>query len=113
MSLVNCYAFGRIGIVRDGPIFYPSGHAALNSHSFSALAFVRGRTFKYGAMTFGKYYIMSAKFLPTARSGRQSHKRLTIISRWAVVVAQFVERSLPIPEVRGLNPVIGKNLFIY
>ena len=32
---------------------------------------------------------------------------------WAVVVAQLVERSLPIPEVRGLNPVIGKNLFIY
>ena len=29
-----------------------------------------------------------------------------------VVVAQLVERSLPIPEVRGLNPVIGKNLLI-
>ena len=28
----------------------------------------------------------------------------------AVVVAQLVERSLPIPEVRGSNPVIGKNL---
>ena len=26
----------------------------------------------------------------------------------AVVVAQLVERSLPIPEVRGSNPVIGK-----
>ena len=31
----------------------------------------------------------------------------------AVVVAQSAERSLPIPEVRGSNPVIGKNLFIY
>ena len=30
---------------------------------------------------------------------------------WAVVVAQLVERSLPIPEVRGSNPVIGKNLY--
>ena len=30
-----------------------------------------------------------------------------------MVVAQLVERSLPIPEVRGSNPVIGKNLFIY
>ena len=30
----------------------------------------------------------------------------------AVVVAQLVERSLPIPEVRSSNPVIGKNLFI-
>ena len=29
----------------------------------------------------------------------------------AVVVAQLVERLLPIPEVRGSNPVIGKNLF--
>ena len=26
----------------------------------------------------------------------------------AVVVAQLVEWSLPIPEVRGSNPVIGK-----
>ena len=31
---------------------------------------------------------------------------------WEVVVAQLVERSLPIPEVRGSNPVIGKNIFI-
>ena len=28
----------------------------------------------------------------------------------AVVVAQLVERSLPIPEVRGLNPAIGKKI---
>ena len=28
-------------------------------------------------------------------------------------VAQLVEQSLPIPEVRGLNPVIGKNLYFY
>ena len=28
---------------------------------------------------------------------------------WAVVVAQLVERLLPTPEVRSLNPVIGKN----
>ena len=27
---------------------------------------------------------------------------------WAVVVAQLVERLLPIPEVHGSNPVIGK-----
>ena len=27
-------------------------------------------------------------------------------------VAQLVEWSLPIPEVRSSNPVIGKNLFI-
>ena len=27
-------------------------------------------------------------------------------------VAQLVERLLPIPEIRGSNPVIGKNLFI-
>ena len=26
----------------------------------------------------------------------------------AVVMAQLVEQSLPIPEVRGLNAVIGK-----
>ena len=27
---------------------------------------------------------------------------------WEVVVAQLVERSLSIPEVRGSTPVIGK-----
>ena len=32
--------------------------------------------------------------------------------RWAVVVAQLVERSLLIPEVHRSNLVIGKNLFI-
>ena len=31
-----------------------------------------------------------------------------INSKLAVVVAQLVERSLPIPEVHGLNPVISK-----
>ena len=30
----------------------------------------------------------------------------------AVIVAQLVERSLPILEVHGSNPVIGKKLFI-
>ena len=30
----------------------------------------------------------------------------------AVVVAQVVEQPLPIPEVRGSNPLIGKNLNI-
>ena len=32
---------------------------------------------------------------------------------WAVVVAQLVEWSLPIPEAHGSNPVISRNLFIY
>ena len=36
----------------------------------------------------------------------------TKMPKWEVVVAQLVERSLPIPEVRGSNPVIGKNLLI-
>ena len=31
---------------------------------------------------------------------------------WAVVVAQLVERLLPMPEVCGLNPVIGKLLYL-
>ena len=29
----------------------------------------------------------------------------------AVVVAQLVERSLPIPEVHGSNPIIGKSSY--
>ena len=32
--------------------------------------------------------------------------------QWAAVVAQLVERSLPIPEVRGSNPVIGKKFIL-
>ena len=36
---------------------------------------------------------------------------MTSKKTWAVVVAQLVERMLPIPEVRSLNPVIGKNLY--
>ena len=35
-----------------------------------------------------------------------------ILNSRAVVVAQLVERLLPIPEVRGSNPVIGKNLHL-
>ena len=31
--------------------------------------------------------------------------------RWAVVVAQLVEQSLPTLEIRGWNPVIGKILY--
>ena len=31
----------------------------------------------------------------------------------AVVVAQLVKRSLPIPEIRGSNPDIGKILSTY
>ena len=31
---------------------------------------------------------------------------------WEVVVAQLVEQSLPTPEVRGSNPVIGK-IYLY
>ena len=33
-------------------------------------------------------------------------------SKGSGCVAQLVEQSLPIPEVRGSNPVISKNLFI-
>ena len=39
------------------------------------------------------------------------HSNKQKMMSWAVVVAQLVERSLPIPEVRGSNPVIGKNLY--
>ena len=33
-------------------------------------------------------------------------------SFWEVVVARLVERLLPIPDIRGSNPVIGKILLI-
>ena len=37
-------------------------------------------------------------------SHRPSHVKY---SSWAVVVAQLAERSLPTPEIRGLNPDIS------
>ena len=36
-----------------------------------------------------------------------------IWKEWAAVVAQMVEWSLPTPEVRGSNPVIGEILLMY
>ena len=36
------------------------------------------------------------------------HKGPFVTTFWAVVVAKLVERLLPTPEVRALNPVIGK-----
>ena len=42
------------------------------------------------------------------RNEKVSKKKYLI---WAVVATQLVERSLPIPEVYGSNPVIGKNLY--
>ena len=44
---------------------------------------------------------------------REERERLVNVTRGAVVVAQLVERSIPVPEVRGSNPVIGKKLFIH
>ena len=40
----------------------------------------------------------------------KTNQQVTKIFFREVVVAQLVERSLPIPEVRGSNPVISKNL---
>ena len=39
--------------------------------------------------------------------GESSNNRLGV-----VVAAQLVERLLPIPEVHGSNPVIGKTLYL-
>ena len=39
------------------------------------------------------------------------HVLVTILGMRAVVVAQLVQRSLLTPDVRSLNPVIGKLLY--
>ena len=39
------------------------------------------------------------------------HSNKQKMMSWAVVVAQLVEWSLPIPEVCGSNPVISKKLY--
>jgi len=69
-----------------------------------------------GIRTQGHRMVGTAKttVLDSETSGSQSIEPGCCLrtKMWAVVVAQLVERSLPIPEVRGSNPVIGKNLFI-
>ena len=54
---------------------------------------------------FEQIWIIREKAQEELFSKRRSYSR-------AVVVAQLVEWLLPIPEVRGSNPVIGKNLYI-
>ena len=53
--------------------------------------------------TFNKYL---RYFLP-----KFTERHLRMLVKWEVVVAQLVERSISIPEVRGSTPVIGKILF--
>ena len=48
-----------------------------------------------------------------AQMNRLSYDTSLSILLWAVVVTQLVERLLPIPRVRSLNPVISKNLYLY
>ena len=52
--------------------------------------------------------------LPCRRNVRKQAfvVRPKLFSSWEVVEAQLVERSLPIPEVCGSSPVIGKILLI-
>ena len=45
-------------------------------------------------------------YLRDSKSSVKSRDRLIMLF-YAVVVAQLVERSLPTPEIRGSNPVIG------
>ena len=37
---------------------------------------------------------------------------LFFVGPWSVVVVQLVVRSLPTPEIRGSNPIIGKFYFL-
>ena len=66
----------------------------------------------------GKYFVSSnhriddSPISPTASplpDNGKTFARLNNVNIRARMVALLVERSLPIPEVRGLNPVIGKN----
>ena len=53
---------------------------------------------------------LSTKILVSKRANNSKIKENNFKQERAVVVAQLVERSLPIPEVCGSNPVTGKNL---
>ena len=55
------------------------------------------------------YFCYSITFINNKKiTNNRTQKQLKQLTR-AVVVAQLAEWSLPIPEVRGSNPVIGKN----
>ena len=49
----------------------------------------------------------------TLANAAESAGQNVIIKLGCGCVAQLVERSLPIPEVRDSNPVIGKNFYYY
>ena len=64
------------------------------------------------AMSLGENVMVSTDATAEGGEGKNREDQVSPSSLvpWAVVVAQLVERSLPIPEVRSSNPVIGKNL---
>ena len=66
--------------------------------------------------TFFHFYILGKSRLPPKKFYNINYwmtisQRMKQSGPWAVIVAQWVERTLPTPEVRGSNPVIGEILF--
>ena len=60
---------------------------------------------------FAIFKLFGSQLLRTRKQIIKMHRPNKIEPR-EVVVAQLVERSLPTPEVRGSNPVIGK-IYLY
>ena len=56
-------------------------------------------------------YFFGHKICTASYRALASVSLLDLYSNGKVVVGELVERSFPITEVRGSNPVIGKNLF--
>ena len=75
-------------------------------HFFSELNF--GQLYRHLAIFIWSHWSRCTSKAPSTHVRNFSTKMYS----WAVVVAQLVEQLLTIPEVRGSNPVIGKNLFI-
>ena len=71
--------------------------------------FERGQTFE---LTLANLRDIGQIFRSNSYRGKNLTTRSFVLSSWAVVVAQLVERPLLIPEVRGSNLVIGKNVYI-
>ena len=79
----------------------------------SRLAAIRAHRISVGQRVDGKICSTEkSRGIGVAQSINVNNLKVNI-QIWAVVVAQLVERLLPISEVRGSNPVIGKNLYLY
>ena len=85
-------------------IFNDNAHTHIETWSFGKI----GEALSLSLCFFFKYLMIAEKMFLATTISRNAHTSNINKKYWEVVVAQLVERSLSMPEVCGLTPVIGK-----